>query len=243
MGRRKANVLLPFAAAASLLLAPMPAFADVLVLEVVGSASVRVGDEVSARTRIRVSRGGIVRALRDDSVRLTVNGPYYGLLGGETRRETSGWFGRLRAALGLEGLLSAVLLRTQTSAAPGPAYIDLTTGGAKCAARSERPRLWYPAPTESTVLFIGRSGERETRISLPRGTSEAAWPDAVPLVDNASYDAQIGAADPIRFTLRLAETAGLSPGDRLALYAQLGCRNQLETALAQLPAQELGPRR
>lgn len=174
------------------------------------------------------------------------------LAGGGTR--TFRGPGTFSATGPARGALASSGRRINTGAVRGPGegaepvqpsdiwHLDVTRTGRACVATGVRPILWRPTAEQAVQLTITPQTGAPQTVNWPRGQQTMAWPAAIPVADNASYQLSwSGAVSPTRITTRTVAALPASDVEGLATaLIDNQCRGQLDVLIAQREVAEPG---
>jgi len=205
--------------------------AEVLVLRSVGPSARRyqAGQRLPDSTSFTLRPGDAITVLAGGGTR-TFRGPGTYSASGPARAGGFASAGPRRQAGATRGSGDAPAVQR-----PEDVWqVDVTQGGRACVPTGRGPTLWRPTADQAVQLTITPATGAARTVTWARGQKTLAWPSALPVSDNATYQISwTGAASPVRLTTR---TLAAVPANNLEALATAfitnQCRAQLDVLIA-----------
>jgi len=108
--------------------------------------------------------------------------------------------------------------------------VDLSKPGTVCVADASQVRVWRPGTDKPAEVKVSAAAGMGT-ISLPQGTSVAAWPKSAPVADGAEYTVAMDGMAPAKIKFAVVP-APASLEDTASALISKGCKTQLDLLIA-----------
>ncbi|MGQ0659993.1 hypothetical protein [Sphingosinicella sp.] len=114
--------------------------------------------------------------------------------------------------------------------------IDVSAGGTVCLTSATGATLWRPDHSGATRLSIRGPSGASQQATWPAGAATLAWPSAMPIANNASYElTQAGTAVPTRVQVKLIGPVSTEYQAMADTLIRNGCQQQLDLLVDSLP--------
>jgi hypothetical protein len=224
--------------AASLLLLPAIAEADVLVVRAVGpsAGAYPAGRTLPDNAKLTLRTGDQITLLDDRGTR-SLRGPgSFAAAGGAAAQGGTalaalvGQRSERRARIGAVRNVTADETPASTRR-PNIFVVDVGQTGATCLADPKSVTLWRSETNAVGTTTVTGSAGASARLNWGRGQSTQAWPAALPVTDGASYQfAGPGKTATVRLKLLKTQPSGLR--DMASMLIAADCKAQLDALIA-----------
>jgi hypothetical protein len=212
--------------------------AQVLVLRSVGPSAGRypAGQRLPDNASFTLRPGDAVTVLAGGGTR-TFRGPGTYSASGPARAGATAAAGPRRMTGAVRGGADAPVLR------PDDIWqVDVTQSGRACVPTGQRPTLWRPNADNAVQLTITPPTGAPQTLNWARGQKTLAWPVAMQVADNASYQfSWTGATAPTRLTTRTMPVVPANNMEALAsAFITNQCRGQLDVLISKNEVRDAG---
>lgn len=123
---------------------------------------------------------------------------------------------------------------TRTGPGARPFWMmDVATSGTVCVLADRPPQLWRMEADQADVARLVGPGGTAAEAAWASGQASVAWPEAIPVIDGASYRLTVGSAT-TNLVIRLLDTAPTSAPQAGMALLEKGCDAQIALLVAQM---------